>query len=517
MLDPRELAIVADELPVAIWMGRVPSGEVVYTNAAFRQVLGIDPPEGATRGAFVEPYGVHTPTGEPYPEDRMPFERVIAARATVVLEDLVIHRRDGKRVNLRVFAKPIFDDEGNITHVLEAFTDITREVEAERARVEGERRLARAQRLEALGQLVAGIAHDFNNLLTVTKLSVTWLRPSETDTVRRQALEQIDAVTDSAIALIKSLLSFARREKQVMAPTSVERAVSDVVEMARRTFDPAIALRTELANDVLVMGDASQLEQLVMNLLLNARDAIRGPGEVVVRTITRRFDADEGTIPTGRYVLLEVSDTGMGIDPAIRDRIFEPYFTTKTQGSIKGTGLGLATVHGIVQAHHGFIEVLDRPGGGTTMRVALPHPVSPSRHEPKAPPVPEPVLAPGRDRLVLLIDDEPLVRGATASSLRRLGLRVCDAGDGVTGLGLFAEHHRELAAVVVDMVMPELRGRDVVTEIRKRRPDIPVVLVTGSADTAELDEIRQLGVARVLSKPYDDKELAAALAQAGVS
>ncbi len=519
MIDPRELALAADELPVAIWMGRVPSGEVVYTNAAFREVLGIAPPDGAVRGAFVEPYGVHTLTGEPYPEDKMPFERVIAARTTVVVEDLVIHRRDGRKVNLRVFAKPIFDAQGNLTHVLEAFTDITREIEAERARIEGERRLARAQRLEAIGQLVAGIAHDFNNLLTVTKLSVKWLRGHDVDAERQKALAQIDAVTDSAIELIRNLLGFARREKQMMAPTSLERVATNVVEMARRTFDPAIAIRTELANEALVLGDASQLEQLVMNLVLNARDAITGEGEVVVRTATSTIDQDGGPIPAGRFVVLEISDTGAGIDPAIRDRIFEPYFTTKTQGSIKGTGLGLATVHGIVQTHRGFIDVSDNPGGGTIMRVTLPQPPPvpwPTSSRPQPTPLAKHAPAHGKDRLVLLIDDEPLVRAATAASLRELGLRVCDVGDGASGLDMFTTHHRELAGVILDMVMPGLRGREVLRKVRELRPDLPVLLVTGSADTTELEEIRGLGVAGVLSKPYDDKELAAALEQAGV-
>ena len=447
----------------------------------------------------------------------MPFERVIAARTTVVIEDLVIHRRDGRKVNLRVFAKPLFDAKGNLTHVLEAFTDITREIEADRARVEGERRLARARRLEAIGQLVAGIAHDFNNLLTVTKLSVTWLRGKDVDTARQQALAQIEAVTDSGVELIRNLLGFARREKHMMAPTSLERVATSVVEMARRTFDPAISVRTELTNEALVLGDASQLEQLLMNLVLNARDAITGVGEVVVRTTTCTVDQDGGPIPAGRYVVLEVGDTGTGIAPAIRDRIFEPYFTTKTQGSIKGTGLGLATVHGIVQAHRGSIEVADNPGGGTLMRVLLPQPLSLPRPAPLQPrSAAPPKRSLGTDRLVLVVDDEPLVRAATAASLRELGLRVCDAGDGESALDMFTTHHRELAGIVLDMVMPGLRGRDVLREVRRLRPDLPVLLVTGSAATAELEEIRGLGVAGVLSKPYDDKELAAALEQAGV-
>ncbi|MBX3200803.1 MAG: response regulator [Labilithrix sp.] len=519
MTDPRELSLVADELPVAIWMGRVPSGELVYMNAACREMLGLDEAPSALRGGFVEPYGVHLPTGEPYPEDKMPFERVIAARTTVVLEDLVIHRRDGKKVNLRVFAKPIFDEAGTMTHVLEAFTDMTREVEAERARVDGERRLARAQRLESIGQLVAGIAHDFNNLLTVTKLSVTWLRSGEPSHARQQALAQIDAVTDSAIELIKNLIGFARRERRLMVPTSVETVAANVVEMARRTFDPAIEVHAELAADnATVLGDASQLEQLVMNLVLNARDAIRSAGKVVVRTSLATVDEGAGgAIPAGRWLVLEVVDDGCGIDPEIRDRIFEPYFTTKTQGSVKGTGLGLATVHGIVNAHCGVVEVADAAGGGTVVRVALPQPMSATRAVVRtSPPPPSPPRKASEDRLVLVIDDEPLVRASTVATLRELGLRVCDAPDGATGIDIFSLRHEEVAGVVLDMVMPGLRGREVFVELRKLRPDVPVLLVTGSGDTAEVDEIRALGVAGVLAKPYDDRQLATALEQAGV-
>jgi two-component system cell cycle sensor histidine kinase/response regulator CckA len=361
-MDAEVLAIVADELPVAIWMGKVPSGEVAYTNREFRQVLGIEPPPGAARGAFVEPYGVHTLDGAPYPEDRMPFERAVAARQTVVVDDLVIHRRDGRHVHLRVVAKPIFDAAGEMTHVLEAFVDINREIEAEQARVEGERRLARAQRLESIGQLAAGIAHDFNNLLTVTTMVVSRLLPTEPDARRRDALAQVSAATDSAVALIRNLLQFAGRRRHLPVPQSLDAVAESVVSIARRTFDRDITIVTQLESaDAAVLGDASQLEQVVMNLLLNARDAVTPPGEVAVRTRTE-----------GEHVILEVSDTGCGIDPALRELIFEPYFTTKTRGAVRGTGLGLATVHGVVKGHGGTVEVVDRPGPGTTMRVTLP-------------------------------------------------------------------------------------------------------------------------------------------------
>ena len=517
------VAIVAEELPVAIWMGRVPGGEVAYTNAAFREVLGVEPPVGAARGAFVEPYGVHTQAGAPYPEDQMPFERVIAARATVIVDDIVIHRHDGRRVSLRVFAKPIFDASGTMTHVLEAFTDISREVESERARAEGERRLARSQRLEAIGQLVAGIAHDFNNLLTVTKLSLSSLRSHETNATKMGALNQISAVTESAVDLIRSLIGFARRERQVAAPMLLEAAVRPVLDMAARTFDPRVSLRADLdAEGAMVLGDSSRLEQMIMNLVINARDAIPAKGEVVVRTTTWDIaERDAGTLPAGRYVVLEVSDSGSGVDPAIRDHIFEPYFTTKTQGSVKGTGLGLSTVHGIVQALGGCIDVDDNEPRGTIMRVTLPRADA-------LPPVvadddrsPEPASSPaagpsGSGRLVLVVDDEPLVRASMSASLEAHGFRVVDAADGATAVAIFAARHSELCAVVLDMVMPGMRGRDVYLELRKVGADVPVLLVTGSALDDEAQGLLQLGVDGWLAKPYDDGQLVAGLRSVGV-
>ncbi len=504
------IQLAADELPVAIWMGKVPSGDVVYVNREFRVVLGIEPPPGAARGGFVEPYGVHTPDGAKYPEDKMPFERAIKARATVVVDDIVIHRRDGRKVYLRVFAKPLFDDNGEMTHVLEAFTDITREVEAEQARAEGERRLARAQRLESIGQLVAGIAHDFNNLLTVTKLAVSQLLGSEKDSAKREALVDVETVTDSAIALVKNLLGFAGRQQHVLAPTDAVPVVQSVVELARRTFDKRIALRFEGDESAWVRGDRTQLEQVVMNLLVNARDAITGAGSVVVSVRTRELAAGEiDGCAAGKYVVLEVTDDGSGIDPSIHDRIFDPYFTTKTFGPVKGTGLGLSTVHGIVRTHGGVALALDAKPRGATMRIALPacEPLAPESRPASARKLPH-----ARGGLVLVVDDERLVRAATARALESLGWRVLEAEGGDEALALFDRHEKELAAVVLDMIMPGTPPRDVLAAMLATRADIPVLLVTGTSTGDEIRALLDAGVRGCLAKPFDEAQLGEALA-----
>lgn len=510
-MDVAVLELVANELPVAIWMGRVPSGEVVYTNRAFREVLGIEPPPGAVAGAFVEPYGVHQLDGTPYPEENMPYPRALAARATVVVDDLVIHRRDGRHVNLRVFAKPLFDADGNITHVLEAFTDITREVEAERARVEGERKLARAQRLESIGQLVTGISHDFNNLLTVTTLATARLSATERDHERRAALRDIETVTDSAIELVKNLLGFAGRTPQSVAPIEVGAIVASVVDISQRTFERRVTLSVELAPEgAWICGDRSQVEQVLMNLLVNARDAIAGVGHVRVTTSVRMLEAGSvENCPVGRYVVVEVTDDGCGIDPSIRDRVFEPYFTTKTVGAIKGTGLGLSTVLGIVRSHAGFIEPCPAARRGTTMRIALPAIDPPALAQPAR--AADSPLPRGNNELLLVVDDERLVRSATATTLEALGYRVLEAESGQRALEVFASNADDIAGVILDMVMPGLPVPETFKALRACRPDLPVLLVTGTSMNDEVRVLLERGARGLLPKPFHEAELAEAL------
>jgi PAS domain S-box-containing protein len=506
-----ELQIAADQLPVAIWMGKVPSGEVVYINAEFRSVLGLDVPPEAGRGGFVEPYGVHKRDGSKYPEKEMPFERCIAARETVVIDDLVIHRRDGRKVFLRVFAKPIFDDAGEMTHVLEAFTDITREVEAEAARAEGERQLARSQRLESIGQLVAGIAHDFNNLLTVTKLVVSQLRQDEPNDSRRGLLADVDAVTDSAIALIRNLLGFAGRSRHVLCPVDVAVIATSVVDLARRTFDRRVDVSMEItADSTWIEGDRAQLEQVLMNLLVNARDALEGQdGRVVVRIANRGAGED-------RQLVLDVVDTGTGIAADIRDRIFEPYFTTKTVGPVKGTGLGLSTVHGIVKGHRGTVEAADNAPRGTIMRVVFPVTklVVATDDLASRPAVSSRAIE--SSATILVVDDERLVRQASRGSLEGLGFKVLEAEHGAHALDVMKKHGGELSAVVLDFVMPGMPSTDVARKLAESRPGLPVLMVSGSVIDSDVRGQLEPHVKGWLPKPFGEKELTDALRQIGL-
>ncbi|NUP09590.1 MAG: response regulator [Polyangiaceae bacterium] len=509
--DLAAIVTFADALPVAIWVGRAPSGECVYVNREFERILGIAPPEDAARGNYVGPYGVHLPNGDVYPEDRMPFERVLRSKRTEVIDDLVIHRHDGERTHLRVFAAPLFADDGAIAFVVEAFTDITREVEAERRRAEGERQLQAMRRLESIGSLAGGIAHDFNNLLSIVTLVAGHLRTGEDDASRLAMIEHLEEVAGSASKLTRALLGFARRGKHLSAPVSLHEIVGSVVELARRTFERRLEVVAALdADRDTVLGDGVQLEQVVMNLVMNARDAITAQGRITVRTYVASFAAGEHAIVgPGDYAVLEVEDTGSGIDGTVRDRIFEPYVTTKASGAHKGTGLGLATVYGIARSHGGAAEVATTSTRGTTMRIALPLTSQPlAAREKRA----HCGIVKGRGT-ILVVDDDPLVLRMTVKAVGGLGYEVLSAQGGADAIELFRTSRDRVTAVVLDMIMPGIGGKETYLAMKNIEPTVRVLLTTGWSLNDEAQHILDLGVRGFLSKPFDLAGLSQALAR----
>ncbi len=508
----QQIAMFVDELPVAIWVGSVPSGEAVYVNKAFREVLGIEPPEQATRGNYVGPYSVHTPEGDPYPEHEMPYERALAARAAIEVDNMVIHRHDGGRTYLRVYARPLFDAAGVITHVLEGFTDITREMLSKQDQRERETQLRQAQRMESLGSLAGGIAHDFNNLLAVIRIIASHLASKEPRPELREGLEQIDEVTESAARLTRSLLGFARQGKNLSQRVCVNEITGRVAELARRTVGRQILVKSALCEGRLeVEGDGTQLEQLLMNLVVNGRDAIEGTGSLTIRSLQREVSETEiAEVPAGRYAVLEVEDTGTGIAPAVRDRVFEPYFTTKTAGAVKGTGLGLATVFGIVESHRGRVSIARTGPTGTVMRVLLP--LAADRERQASPERIKVAREPGRGT-ILVVDDEALVLRVTTHALEALGYRVLAAVDGAGAIEAFRSARGEVDAVVLDLVMPVMSGREAFLALKALDPGVRVLLMTGYALNYEAQELLNLGVCGFVAKPFSIDELSSAIAR----
>ena len=413
----------------------------------------------------------------------------------------VRHRaKDGRLFEVDLVARPL-EFAGRRARLV-----LARDVTAQRHL---EHQLRQSQKMEAVGQLAGGIAHDFNNLLTAilgsTQLLLHATPPGD---ARREDVEEIRNAGLRAAELTRQLLAFSRR--QVLAPKVLElnAVVANMDKMLRRLIGDDVELATALhAEAGAVNADPGQLEQVLLNLVVNARDAMPGGGRVLIET-TRMTLRDElverrHRLPPGDYVCLAVADSGLGMDEATQAHLFEPFFTTKEVG--KGTGLGLATVYGIVKQSGGYIWVYSEPGRGTTVKVYLPRVRGAAE-----PPLPAPELPPlrGGKETVLLVEDAAPVRTLARRSLEARGYRVLDAADGPSALELSARHAGEIDVLVTDVVMPGMSGRELAERLAPTRPRMKVLYTSGYTDDAMVRQgVLNAGVA-FLQKPFVPDTLA---------
>src|SRR6266513_2056665 len=379
---------------------------------------------------------------------------------------------------------------------------------AEEALRQSEERLRQAQKMEAVGRLAGGVAHDFNNLLTViTSYSDLLLEDLGSDDPKRDDVVQIRKAAEGAAALTRQLLAFSRQ--QVLEPKALDlkTTVAGTEKLLERLIGEDVRLTTVLAPDLgVVKADPGQLEQIIINLAVNARDAMPTGGRLTIEAAN--VDMDEayvrGHAPAspGRYVMLALSDTGIGMDEQTKARIFEPFFTTKEPG--KGTGLGLATVYGIVKQSGGFIGVYSEPGHGATFKVYLPRGEQAS--EPVAAPQP-PARALGGTETILLAEDEAAVRNLARRVLEKHGYTLLRAATGRDGVRLAEQHGSPIDLLVTDVVMPEMGGRELAQRLTTRQPTLKVLYLSGYTDDAIVHHgVLDAGVA-FLQKPFKPDEL----------
>ncbi|HUG10707.1 MAG TPA: response regulator [Opitutaceae bacterium] len=364
------------------------------------------------------------------------------------------------------------DDSGHPKSILLINTDVTEQKQLEA-------QLLRSQRLEGLGTLAGGIAHDLNNVLAPILMSVDMLRKRTTDEGTLQLVSVLEKNALHGTNLIRQVLAFARGAEGERTEVQPKLVINDVVAMLKGTVPRLVQIETILAPDLwTVVANPTQLGQVLMNLAVNARDAMPGRGRLLLEArnviVDARLIQGNPGARSGPHVLFIVADTGVGMPPELLNRIFDPFFTTKDAS--KGTGLGLPTVLGIIKSHGGFLEVQSEPGRGTEFRLYFPAVVT----EPEPPEGAGSTSLPqGDGEMILVIDDEPSLREITGEVLVANGYRVLTAEDGPTGLAVYREHQGEIRAVLTDMMMPGMQGEDVIRELLLTSPDVRIVAMSG--------------------------------------
>jgi PAS domain S-box-containing protein len=434
---------------------------------------------------------------------------VEAARAHLALigqggreqRELTFRRRDGTDLPALVSSSAVLGDGGRFEAALCMITDLT-----DYRRLEEQFR--QAQKLEAIGRLASGIAHDFNNLLTaITGYADLLLAELAPDDPHRQDIEQISRAADRAAGLTAQLLAFSRRQISQTDLVDLNQVLHDTERMLRRLLGEDVEFATLPGRDLgRIRADPAQIAQVLMNLVVNSRDAMPRGGTVTIETANVTLEARALAafphLEPGPYVMLAVTDTGTGMDAETRARAFEPFFTTKEPG--RGTGLGLAAVYGIVQQHGGAVQIESEVDAGTTIRIYFPR----SGEADARPGRPALAATPGGTETILVVEDEPDLRLLIHRLLGRLGYNLLEARHGRDALLLLREHAGDIHLLLTDVVMPELSGPELVREARRLRPGLRVLYMSGYTEAERLGQGLRDTPARLIQKPFSARLLA---------
>jgi PAS domain S-box-containing protein len=490
-------------LPAAVYVCNS-AAVIVAFNQRATELWGRTPNLGDTDEKFCGAHKLFRPDGSYLPHHETPMEYVLRTGTPASDQEVIIERPDGSRVTVLVNIAPLFDASGKQIGAVNCFQDLSAQKQSEKEREQLREDLRQSQKLEAMGQLLGGVAHDFNNLLTPIIGSLDMLHRREARDEREQRL--IDGAlqsADRAKTLVQRLLAFARREPLQLLDVDVGSLVAGMVDLIASTAGPQIKLNIDVGSKLpLAKADFNQLEMAILNLVINARDAMPDGGTLTISLASETLlSGHQSKLAPGRYVRLSIVDTGAGMDKETVARALEPFFSTKGIGN--GTGLGLSVVDGLMSQCGGALTLKSELGFGTTVELWLPMSAELSkRTEPTLTMAAEPK---GIGR-VLLVEDEDLVRISTADMLSDCGYEVVEAASAEEALALL-ERELRVDFLVTDHLMTGMTGVDLAHAVRERRPGTPVLILSGfsEADAIAPDLPRLL-------KPFRQSELSASLA-----
>ncbi|MFY9221164.1 MAG: response regulator [Blastocatellia bacterium] len=368
-----------------------------------------------------------------------------------------------------------------------------------------ETQIFRTQRLENIGALASGVAHDLNNILSPILMSIGLLRKRIPDEKSNKLLNLLEETTNRGAELVKQVLSFGRGLESKCIVINIKTIIMEIEKILKETFPRLIKIKVELEGNLWsINANTTQIHQILMNLCINARDAIAEEGTICISAsnlfVDDTYVQEKDEIPKGFYVVISVADTGIGMSDELIEKIYEPFFTTKDFG--KGTGLGLSTVSSIVKNHEGFIKVNSQIGKGTEFKVYLPAAKTVESQQVK-----KEITKQGNGELILLVDDEASIREITKTSLEVNNYRVIMASDGIEAITLFLEHKIELDLVIIDLIMPVLDGSKTILALKKISPSVNIIVSSGNISEKKIEELKQLGINKFLLKPYTVESL----------
>jgi len=464
----------------------------IYNSPSYRSILG-DPESLKGTDGYLE---IH-------PDDRervkQVFEETIKTGVGQRIEYRLM-RKDGSERTIDSKGGVIRDRDGMISQVIVVSRDVTEE-----KRLTAQ--LLRSQRMESIGTLAGGIAHDLNNVLAPIMMAIEILRSKMPDPAGQRIVNTIETSAKRGADIVRQVLAFGRGVNSDRIPVQLRHVVDEVVNIAGETFPKSIEIRTNIPRDLwTVSADPTQMHQVLLNLLVNARDAMPGGGTLEISAKNVILDENYSRMQLearpGTYVCIVVNDTGTGIPSDIREKIFEPFFTTKEIG--KGTGLGLSTTLAIVKSHEGFINLESDVGKGTTFRIYIPATGTTSSEAAATGEADYPM---GNGELILIIDDEASIREITKETLEAHGYRTVTAGNGAEGVAIFAENKKDIKVVITDLMMPVMDGTAAILALKRIRPDVKIIAASGFTTSEQITTQSDPNVQAFLTKPYTAESL----------